>query len=194
MADDYKREIHYITHIPDFTSVEFTQNASDPILKAKTQPLLDLCLTKEKWFNKGYMKLLELTLGFVEKNDKSLYDKVKFDLSKVDLVYTHTLPSNDTDAVNNIVNLANVGVLNPEVTLQQLSFIPNVAEYLKGAKEWNDYVDSRKEKSNNKNNNSGLNEENLARQNGKPITKDEMDNKKNFTIGKSQDLSDNKAN
>ena len=194
LADDYKREIHYITHIPDFTSVEFTQNASDPILKAKTQPLLDLCLTKEKWFNKGYMKLLELTLGFVEKNDKSLYDKVKFDLSKVDLVYTHTLPSNDTDAVNNIVNLANVGVLNPEVSLQQLSFIPNVAEYLKGAKEWNDYVDSRKEKSNNKNNNSGLNEENLARQNGKPITKDEMDNKKNFTIGKSQDLSDNKAN
>ena len=174
--------------------MEFTQNASDPILKAKTQPLLDLCLTKEKWFNKGYMKLLELTLGFVEKNDKSLYDKVKFDLSKVDLVYTHTLPSNDTDAVNNIVNLANVGVLNPEVSLQQLSFIPNVAEYLKGAKEWNDYVDSRKEKSNNKNNNSGLNEENLARQNGKPITKDEMDNKKNFTIGKSQDLSDNKAN
>ena len=104
LADDFKNEIHYITHIPDFMSTEFTQNASDPVLKAKTKPLLDLCLEKEKWFNKGYMKVLELTLDFVKKNDKKLYEQIKFDLEKIDLVYTHTLPSNDTDMVNNIVN------------------------------------------------------------------------------------------
>lgn len=197
LADDFKKEIHYITHIPDFTSVDFTQNASDPILKAKTKPLLDLCLDKEKWFNKGYMILLDLTLDFVKRNDSKLYESIKFDLDNIDLVYTHTLPSNDTDMVNNIVNLGNQGLLNPEVALQGLSFIPNVDAYLKGAKEWNKYIDDRKssvdkEKSM-QNNNNGLNETNLVRQNAKPQNNDNMDNKANFIKGVSQDLSDNKV-
>ena len=197
LADDFKKEIHYITHIPDFTSVDFTQNASDPILKAKTKPLLDLCLDKEKWFNKGYMILLDLTLDFVKRNDSKLYESVKFDLDNIDLVYTHTLPSNDTDMVNNIVNLGNQGLLDPRVALQGLSFIPNVDAYLKGVREWNKYVDERKasvdkEKSM-QNNNNGLNETNLARQNAKPQTNANMDNKANFIKGASQDLSGNKV-
>lgn len=191
LADDYKNEIHYITHIPDFMSYEFTQNASDPVLKAKTKPLLDLCLEKEKWFNKGYMIVLDLTLDFVRKNDIKLYEKIKFDLDNVDLVYTHTLPSNDTDMVNNIVNLGNQGLNDPRVTLQGLSFIPNVDEYVKGVKSWNDYVDKRKE--NNENNNQGLNQTNLNRQNETPQTINEMDNKTNFIKGVSQELSNNKA-
>lgn len=191
LADDFKREIHYITHIPDFTSVEFTQNASDPILKAKTKPLLDLCLQKEKWFNKGYLIALDLTLDFVEKNDKKLYEQVKFDLSKTDLVYTHTLPSNDTDAINNIVNLGNQGLLNPYVALQNVSSIPNVAEYMKGTFEWNEYIDKRKKE--NQNNNIGNNPTNLERQNSNPQNSSQQDNKKNFIKGKSQDLSDNKV-
>ena len=193
LADDYKNEIHYITHIPDFTSVEFTQNASDPILKAKTKPLLDLCIEKEKWFNKGYMELLRLTLDFVKDNDKKLYDDVKFDLDNIDLVYTHTLPSNDTDMVNNIVNLGNQGLLNPEVALQSLSFIPNVNDYLVGAYRYNEYVDKRKENNNNKGNNGGTNDTNLERQNEKVVSKAQQDNFKNFIKGKSQDISDNKA-
>ena len=191
LADDYKNEIHYITHIPDFMSVDFTQNASDPVLKAKTKPLLDLCLEKEKWFNKGYMKVLELTLDFVEKNDAKLYESIKFDLDKIDLVYTHTLPSNDTDMVNNIVNLGNQGLNDPRISLQGLSFIPNVDDYLKGVKEWNEYVDKRKENQDTKN--KGLNETNLERQNANPQTKAQQDNKQNFINGVSQDLSDNKV-
>lgn len=192
LADDYKREIHFITHIPDFTSVEFTQNASDPVLKAKTKPLLDLCLEKEKWFNQGYMLVLDLTLDFVKNNDAKLYEQIKFDLDNIDLVYTHTLPSNDTDMVNNIVNLGNQGLLNPTIALQGLSFIPNVDDYLKGVREWNNYVDKRKE--NEKNNNSnGLNQTNLDRQNETPQEIKQMDNKANFIKGASQDLSGNKV-
>ena len=189
LADDYKSEIHYITHIPDFTSTEFTQNASDPVLKAKTKPLLDLCLEKEKWFNKGYMLVLDLTLDFVKNNDSKLYEQVKFDLENIDLVYTHTLPSNDTDMVNNIVNLGNQGLNDPEITLQGLSFIPNVADYLKGVKEYNKYVDTRKQTKEN----NGINKTNLERQNSKPQTKEQMDNKTNFIKGVAQDISDNKA-
>ena len=192
LADDFKNNIHYISHIPDFTSVEFTQNASDPVLKAKTKPLLDLCLTKEKWFNKGYMIVLDLTLDFVKKYDTKLYDKVYFDIDNIDLVYTHTLPSNDTDMVNSLVNLNNSGLNDPRITLQGLSFIPNVDNYLKGVKEWNEYVDARKEKLDD-NKSKGVNETNIERQNEKVVGREQQDNLKNFINGKSQDISDNKV-
>lgn len=188
LADDFKNEIHTITAIPDFMSVEFTQNASDPVLKAKTKPLLDKCLEKEKWFNKGYMKVLEMTLDFVKDNDPKLYEEIKFDLNKVDLVYTHTLPSNDTDMVNNIVNLANKELLAPEIALQGLSFIPNVDDYLKLAKKHNEYIDSRKNNGNNENKDGGVNATNLERQNDKVQSAKQMDNKQNFINGKSQDI------
>ena len=188
LADDFKNEIHTITAIPDFMSVEFTQNASDPVLKAKTKPLLDKCLEKEKWFNKGYMKVLEMTLDFVKDNDSKLYEEIKFDLNKVDLVYTHTLPSNDTDMVNNIVNLANKELLAPEIALQGLSFIPNVDDYLKLVKKHNEYIDSRKNNGNNENKDGGVNATNLERQNDKVQSVKQMDNKQNFINGKSQDI------
>ena len=191
LADQIKRDIHYISHIPDFTSVEFTQNASDPVLKAKTKPLLDLCFEKEKWFNKGYMLVLDLTLDFVKRYDKSLYNKLWFNMDNIDLVYSRTLPSNDSDMVRNIVNLANVGLLDPRIALQGLSFIPNVDDYIKGVKDYNEYVDKRKKV--NENNNKGLNATNLERQNKEPIDIDQEDNVKNDTLGKSQDLSDNKV-
>jgi len=157
-------------------------------LKAKTKPLLDKCLEKEKWFNKGYMKVLEMTLDFVKDNDPKLYDEIKFDLNKVDLVYTHTLPSNDTDMVNNIVNLANKELLAPEIALQGLSFIPNVDDYLKLVKKHNEYIDSRKNNGNNENKDGGVNATNLERQNDKVQSAKQMDNKQNFINGKSQDI------
>lgn len=191
LATKIKQDIHYISSIPDFTSVEFTQNASDPVLKAKTKPLLDLCLEKEKWFNKGYMLVLDLTLDFVSKYDKPYFSKIKFDLEDIDLVYTHTLPSNDIDTINAIVNLSNAGLCNPRVLLQNVNMIPNVDEYLKGMYEYNEYVDTRKEKNNNKD--KGTNETNLQRQNASPQTREQQDNMQNFVNGVSQNISDNKA-
>ena len=187
LTDDFKKEIHYITHIPDFTSVEFTQNASDPILKAKTKPLLDLCNEKEKWFNKGYMIVLDLTLDFVKNNDSKLYQKIKFDIDKIDLVYTHTLPSNDIDMVNAIVNLSNQKLLAPEIALQNLSFIPNVNDYLQGVVKWNETIDKMNKNQDNKNN--GNNQHNLELQNSTPQDKNQEDNIVNATKGQSQKLS-----
>ena len=169
----------------------FTQNASDVIIKAKTKPLLDLCQEKEKWFNRAYFPMINTIVEFVRNNDSKLYQKIKFDTTEIDLVYTHVLPSNETDAVNRIVNLANVGCLDPEVALQWLPSIPNVAEYIKGMLKHNEYVDKRKENLNNKNN--GINETNLERQNEKPLTNDNQDNKQNFINGKSKDISENKV-
>ena len=192
LANEYKDLIHTITHIPDLTSAEFSQNASDPIIKIKTKPLLDLCLEKEKWFNKSYIPMLETTLDFVKRNDSTLYEKVKFKVENVDLVYTHTLPSNDTDMVNMIVNLGNQKLLNPRVALQWLSCIPNVDDYIKGMNEYNDYLDKKEESKENKNKNNGVNETNLERQNSKVQSKDQEDNFVNATIGQSSKLKDNK--
>ena len=191
LAYEYKELIHYITGIPDLASVTFSQNASDPILKMKTKPLLDLCMEKEKWFNKSYIPMLEATLDFVERNDKALYEKVKFKIDNIDLVYSHTLPSNDNDMVNMIVNLTNAGLCNPRVLLQGVSAIPNVDDYLKGMYEFNEYVDKRKEKNNN--NNIKANQTNLDRQNQKPQTADNQDNKVNATKGESAKISENKV-
>ena len=191
LANEYKNLIHYITHIPDLTSVDFSQNASDPIIKIKTKPLLDLCVEKEKWFNRSYIPMLDMVLAFVQANDSKLYDKIRFDIEEIDLVYTHTLPSNDSDMVRNIVNLANVGMANPRVLLQSLSFIPNVDDYIADMEKYNEYVDKRKMLNNNKNN--GLNETNLERQNQKPLDKNQEDNVNNDTLGKSNDLSENTA-
>ena len=191
LSYEFKNLIHYITHIPDLTSEEFSQNASDPILKMKTKPLLDLCMEKEKWFNKSYLPMLETTLDFVKRNDKSLYEKVKFEIDNIDLVYSHTLPSNDRDMVNNIVNLTNAGLINPRIALQGLSFIPNVDDYLVGVKEWNEYVDKRKE--NNKNENIKANDTNLQRQNQEPQTTDNQDNLDNATLGEGAKVSENKV-
>lgn len=191
LAYEYKELIHYITSIPDLTSVSFSQNASDPILKMKTKPLLDLCMEKEKWFNESYIAVLESTLDFVERNDKSLYEKVKFRIDDADIVYTHTLPSNDTDTVNNIVNLSNQGMIAPRKALSRLTFVDNVDEWLKEMREWNEYVDKRKEKV--KNENIKANETNLQRQNQKPQTKDQQDNIVNAIRGEGQKVSENKV-
>ena len=192
LSTEYKNLIHTITRIPDLSSKEFTENASDPVLKMKTQPLLELCMEKEKWFNRSYIPMLQTTLDFVRDNDISLYEKIKFRVEDIDLVYTHTLPSNDSDTVNMIVNLSNQGLLNPRVLLQSVNAIPNVDEYLKGVKEWNEYIDKRKQNNQNKNN-SGVNETNLKRQNEKPQTTDQYDNKTNAIKGIGQKISDDKV-
>ena len=191
LSYEFKKLIDEITRIPDLTSEEFTQNASDPILKMKTKPLLDLCMEKEKWFNKSYLPMLETTLEFVKENDKGLYDRIKFDINNIDLVYSHTLPSNDRDMVNNIVNLTNAGLMSPRIALQGLSFIPNVDDYLVGVKEWNEYIDKRKE--NVKNDNIKANDTNVERQNREPQTTDQEDNIVNATLGQGAKVSDNKV-
>ena len=192
LANEYKNLIHYSTHIPDLSSVDFSQNASDPIIKIKTKPLLDLCREKEKWFNRGYFLLIDMALDFVKRNDKKLFNQIKFDTNKIDLVYSHALPSNDLDTVNMIVNLANAGLCNPRVLLQSISAIPNVDDYIAGMYEYNEYVDNRKKENQNKIN-SGVNETNIERQNQKVQDRNSQDNLANATKGESEKLSDNKV-
>lgn len=185
--------IHYISRVPDLSSVDFSQNASDPIIKIKTKPLLDLCKQKEKFFTKPYLKVIKIVLEWCKKNDdESEFEKYNFDTNLISLNYTHTLPSNDSDMITMITNLSNSGMANPEVLLENLSFIPNVHDYIKGMVVHNEYVDKRKKETQN-NNTNGFNEHNLEMQNKEPLTKAKMDNKSNFNKGNAKTLSENKV-
>ena len=104
------------------------------------------------------------------------------------MVYTHSLPSNDVDAVNMIVNLANKKLLAPRIALQWLNAIPNVDDYIKQMEEYNKELALEEEKSKNKDSNSGVNQTNIERQNEKIVDMSKMDNKQNFINGKSQDI------
>lgn len=190
LADNIMDLIHYISRVPDLSGIDFSQNASDPIIKIKTKPLLDLCSDKEKKCTEPYRRVLKLVLDWCKVNSPD-YNDFNFDLEKTRLVYTHSLPSNDNDMITAITNLANARMANPEILLQNLTFIPSVHEYIKGMKKWNEEVDKDKEKLNNKN--IKANETNLERQNQKPLTKDEMDNKSNFDKGNANTLSENKV-
>ena len=190
LANNIKDLIHLISRVPDLSSVDFSQNASDPIIKIKTKPLLDLCSDKEKKCTEPYRRVLTMVLEWCKKNDSN-FEEYDVDLSKTKLVYTHALPSNDSDMITMITNLQNSGMANPEVLLQNLSFIPSVHDYIKGMTKWNEEVDKRKEKV--KNENIKANDTNLSRQNAEPLTKDNMDNKKNFDLGNANTISENKV-
>ena len=136
LANNIKDLIHLISRVPDLSGTDFSQNASDPILKIKTKPLLDLCSDKEKKCTEPYRKVVRMILNWCEKY-ASDYSEFDFDIEKTRLVYTHTLPSNDNDMITMITNLSNAGMVNPEVVLQQLSFIPSVHDYIKGMEKWN---------------------------------------------------------
>lgn len=192
LANNIKDLIHYICRVPDLSSVDFSQNASDPIIKIKTKPLLDLCREKEKKFTEPYLRVIKMTLNWCKKFAPD-YSDFDFDIDNATLVYSHALPSNDGDMITMITNLSNSGMANPEVLLQQLSFIPSVHDYIKGMDKWNEKVDSRKERLNNKDNNGGVNETNIQRQNQKPLTKANMDNKQNFDRGNANTLSEEKV-
>lgn len=191
LQDNIKDTIHYITRIPDLSSTDFSQNASDPIIKIKTKPLLDLCKQKEKYFTKPYFRLLKMILAWCRKNDEN-FETYNVDLSLCSLRYTHTLPSNDSDMITMITNLSNSGLANPEVLLEELSFVPNVYEYMKGVIKHNEYIDKRKQETKNIIK-QGTNETNLQRQNSEPLTKAKMDNKSNFDRGNANTLSEEKV-
>lgn len=178
LSNDVYSLIQTISRVPDLSSVDFSQNASDPIIKIKTKPLLDLCGDKEKKCGEPYKRVLRMVLDFCKKYDND-YADIDFDLDKVKIIYSHVLPSNDRDMVTAIANLQNAGMASPRTLLQELSFVNNVEEYMKDVFEWNEKVDKRK----NNNNNNGVNQHNIDKHNENPLSIDQMDNQPNFNEG-----------
>lgn len=202
VAEDLEEQIEHISRCSVLASDKFTQNASDPILKLKTKPMLDLAKSKEKIFTLSVRRVLEMIKDFglaFGGKDKRKYE---FNMSKIQLAYAHSLPSNDQDIITMITNLSNAKLINPEVALQQISWIENVDSYIEGVVEHNKYIqeiktlDIKNKVAKNENigdnpSNNGANTHNIELQNEKPLTIDQMDNKNAFNMGNAEKLSEN---
>ena len=191
LASDIKQKIDEISRVPNLSGIDFSQNASEPIIKIKTKPLLDLCKEKELYFTEPLLRVLQLTLDFCKDYDRKDFSTYDFDLSLCEIDYSHELPSNDLDMITQISNLANAKLINPDIALSKVSWIKNVSTYIKGMEKYNESVDKRQEKLKNENTNNGINQTNIDRQNAKLVSKDQMDNEHNYANGLKNKINEN---
>jgi SPP1 family phage portal protein len=132
LVDDIDSQIDMISRVPNFNKSEFAQNSSEPALKLKLKGFLDLAKEKERHFSSSLSKVLGMTLDFLERFGGRDGAKYIFDMNDIEIEYSHNLPSNDMDKITQLVSLNTLGLLNPRVGLQELSWIKNVDEYLAG--------------------------------------------------------------
>ena len=162
--------------------------------------MLDLAKSKEKIFTLSVRRVLEMIKDFGLTFGGKDRRKYEFNMSKLQLAYAHSLPSNDQDIITMIANLSNAKILNPDVALQQISWIENVDSYIEGMEEHNKYLaelkcldkekvvvenDIRENPANN-----GANKHNLALQNSIPQSVDQKDNLNAFNMGLANKLSE----
>jgi SPP1 family phage portal protein len=132
LVDDIQAQIEMVSRVPNFNSAEFAQNSSEPALKLKLKGFLDLAKEKERHFSSALSQVIAMTLGFLERFGGRDGAKYLFDMNDIEIEYSHNLPSNDMDKITQLVSLNTLGLLNPRVALQELSWIKNVDEYLAG--------------------------------------------------------------
>jgi SPP1 family phage portal protein len=134
LVDDIEAQIEMVSRVPNFNSAEFAQNSSEPALKLKLKGFLDLAKEKERYFSTALSQVLGMTLSYLERFGGREGAKYLFDMNDIEIEYSHNLPSNDMDKITQLVSLNTLGLLNPRVALQELSWIKNVDEYLAGVK------------------------------------------------------------
>jgi SPP1 family phage portal protein len=132
LVDDIEAQIEIVSRVPNFNSAEFAQNSSEPALKLKLKSFLDLAKEKERHFTTALSEVLGMTLEFVKRFGGREAQKYVFDMNEVEIEYSHNLPSNDMDKITQLVSLNTLGLLNPRIALQELSWIKNVDEYIMG--------------------------------------------------------------
>ena len=134
LVDDIEAQIEIVSRVPNFNSAEFAQNSSEPALKLKLKGFLDLAKEKERHFTTAFTEVIAMTLDFVKRFGGREAQKYVFDMNDIEIEYSHNLPSNDMDKITQLVSLNTLGLLNPRIALQELSWIKNVDEYMMGIK------------------------------------------------------------
>ena len=123
-------EIWMASRIVNFNDPDFAQNASEPALKLKMKGMIDLIKEKEKYITPCLKREIKMTLNYLE-NIGSL-SKYDMDITKVNVVYNHPLPSNDQEKATILQMLYNMNHFNPEL-LRELSFMGDDLEtYIAG--------------------------------------------------------------
>jgi SPP1 family phage portal protein len=181
LADDFDIQIHNISRVPNFNSPDFAQNSSEPALKLKLKGFLDLAKEKERHFTSALSEVISMTLDFIERIGGRVSTKLLFDMNDIEIEYSHALPSNDYEKINQFVALNQMRLLNPRIALQQLSWIANVDEYLAGVEVMEDEQMEMLR-------NGGNNQTNRQRQVEARVDVAKVDNDVNDLQGQAQNL------
>jgi len=123
-------EVWMASRIVNFNDPDFAQNASEPALKLKMKGMIDLIKEKEKYITPCLKREIKMTLAYLKSvGSISKYD---LDITKLNVVYNHPLPSNDQEKATILQTLYNMDMFNPEL-LRELSFMDDdLSTYLTG--------------------------------------------------------------
>jgi SPP1 family phage portal protein len=162
--------IYAQSHKIDVSSATFAQSLGEPALKLKLKPMLDDAQVKEKYYTPKLKRVFKCVRSYLEYLGKE--DKYDFDIDKIDIVYSHPLPSNDQQAIMNLVNLNSANALNMKQALRQVSWIKDIESYIDGvvAKPVEQQLKELQ----------GVNANNKALQDAKPLNENQDDNADNF--------------
>ena len=123
-----KEDIHTISFVPDMSDEKFSGNSSGVAMAYKILAFELMAKTKERFFKEGLKYRLKLFYKILE-----LRNKANFDLSKVEIIMSRSLPSNTQETADIVSTLQ--GICSKETLLSQLPFVDDPADEIKKLKE-----------------------------------------------------------
>jgi SPP1 family phage portal protein len=121
-------KIYQLSHTFNFANAAAVQSMGEPALKLMLKPTLDNAEVKERYYTPKLKRVFKCALSYAEHTGNPFY----LDVEKIDIIYSHPLPSNDQQAIANAVNLASAGLLNKKQVLRTISWIKDHDAYVKG--------------------------------------------------------------
>lgn len=124
--DMTERNIHKYTATPDMSDENFGGNSSGIAIKQRLLLLESKIGAKERKFTRFIKELLELLSVpvYVETGEQMRS-------SDFDIVYSHSLPTNDAEIVEQVIKLVEAGLIDKETALSWLPKVDNAMEILK---------------------------------------------------------------
>ena len=160
-------KIYQLSHTFNFANAAAVQSMGEPALKLMLKPTLDNAEVKERYYTPKLKRVFKCAMSYAEHTGNPFY----LDVEKIDIIYSHPLPSNDQQAIANAVNLASAGLLNKKQVLRTISWIKDHDAYVKGIED-KSIEEMLKEE-------QGNNEHNQELQDAKPELPEQNDNAAN---------------
>ncbi len=120
--------IHKISMTPNMTDENFVGNSSGVALKFKLLPFEIAVNDKESSFEVGLMERFKLYNTYLGKRDAKV---TEVPIHEVDAVFKKTLPQNDFEMSQIILNL--MDLVDKETLLSQISFVQDASEVIEKA-------------------------------------------------------------
>ena len=116
LKDAIKKDIHKFSMVPDLTDENFSGNSSGVAMKYKLLGLEQLVRIKERWFREALRERMRRYASFLQ-----VQGFPALDAGRVSMVFTRSLPANDLEVSQTVMNYA--GLVPKELLLTQVPFI-----------------------------------------------------------------------